>query len=292
MIKKEGFDGERTFVIPDHIIELIKEEPHNGQLYITDIGFYPKASNHYRCRQQGCSQYILIYCTEGGGWVSVDGIKVTLTANQYYIIPPRKAHSYAANNDNPWTIYWIHYNGRIAHHFSNNSRSAQNILPSSYDRIKDRLRLFSEIFANIEMGFSPDNINYANICLWYLLGSFRYLSQFRQISNEESTNMIDRSIIYMRQHLGDKLTLDKLAKNVGLSASHYSYAFKKNTGKPPLDYFIHLRIQQACHLLDHSDLQIKEIALKVGYEDAFYFSRIFKKVMNMSPKAYKTELKG
>ncbi|MBR8536662.1 AraC family transcriptional regulator [Carboxylicivirga sediminis] len=292
MVRKDGFEGERTFVIPAHIIEAIKKEPQNSQLYITDIGFYPKARDHYRCRQHGCNQYILIYCTDGGGWVSVESSKVKLSANQYYIIPPQKAHSYAANPDDPWTIYWIHYNGFMAQSLSGDSKVAQHILPSPSDRIKDRLRLFNEIFVNIEMGYSPDNINYANICLWYLLGSFRYINQFRQISNDGCTDIIDRSILYMRKHLKNKLTLDLLAKQFGLSSSYYSNIFRNKTGKPPLDYLIHLRIQHACQLLDHSSLQIKEVALRIGYDDPFYFSRIFKKVMNMSPKAYKKKLKG
>jgi AraC family transcriptional regulator of arabinose operon len=55
-----------------------------------------------------------------------------------------------------------------------------------------------------------------------------------------------------------------------------------------MDYFIHLKIQEACKLLVLSRLSISEIAYELGYEDPYYFSRIFKKVMGTSPLQYRS----
>jgi YesN/AraC family two-component response regulator len=55
----------------------------------------------------------------------------------------------------------------------------------------------------------------------------------------------------------------------------------------PIDYFIKLKIHYACQLLSQSDMKIKEIADKTGYDDPYYFSRLFKQVMGKSPKEYR-----
>jgi AraC-like DNA-binding protein len=56
---------------------------------------------------------------------------------------------------------------------------------------------------------------------------------------------------------------------------------------PPIDYFIHLKIQKACQLLYKDNIKVKEVAEAIGYEDPYYFSRLFKKYMNVSPEQYK-----
>ena len=68
--KKEGFQGQKAIVIPRKILSRLCA--HNnviGNMYITDIGYYPKAKFHYRERLHGADQHILIYCLEGRGVV-------------------------------------------------------------------------------------------------------------------------------------------------------------------------------------------------------------------------------
>ena len=72
-----------------------------------------------------------------------------------------------------------------------------------------------------------------------------------------------------------------------LSASHFSSLFRKATGMSPMDYFIHLKLQKACLLLYSSDTKIKKIAHTIGYDDPYYFSRLFKKYLNISPDQYR-----
>lgn len=70
--KKEGFAGQRSVVLPRKILtELCANTPSVDRLYITDIGYYPKAQYHYRQRVHGSDQHILIYCVEGNGSAQV-----------------------------------------------------------------------------------------------------------------------------------------------------------------------------------------------------------------------------
>src|SRR5690606_40995788 len=60
-------------------------------------------------------------------------------------------------------------------------------------------------------------------------------------------------------------------------------------GYSPIEYFNHLKIQHACQLLQFSDRRIFEIALAIGIEDPYYFSRLFSTQMGISPKQYRKQ---
>ncbi len=96
----------------------------------------------------------------------------------------------------------------------------------------------------------------------------------------------------MKQHLEKPLRLSTLATLANLSPSHYTALFKHHTGYAPIDYFIRLRMHYAGQLLDTTNLPIKKIAASLGYDDQFYFSRMFKAVNEASPTEYRLMHKG
>ena len=98
---------------------------------------------------------------------------------------------------------------------------------------------------------------------------------------------IEQSISYMLQHLNQPLHVATLAGVVNVSPSHYSALFKRLTGCPPIDFFIHLRMQYACRLFDSTSLNVKEVAAALGYDDPFYFSRTFKAINRVAPSQYR-----
>ncbi len=292
MIKQEGFSGQRSVIIPQIILNEISHQPTCQQLHITDIGFYPKAKYHKRIRKNGADQYILIYCIQGNGWLSINGIRKPIHKNQYFVIPKNQAHSYGSNTKNPWSIYWVHFSGKLSDEFIDSSDFIKSISDSNEARISDRIKLFEEILQILEMGFNKENIIYANICLLHFLASIKYIDQFRQLKNTKVTDKIDKAILFMRENIKKELSLKSIADKVGLSHSHFSFIFKQRTGRSPMDYFIKLKIQTACQYLDHTNMKVKTVAHEVGIEDQYYFSRIFKKTMGDSPQKYRKRLKG
>ena len=292
MKKLEGFEGQKSIVLPEAIIRELQVNPITQDLYVTDIGYYPNAEHHYRKRNDGSLQNILIYCVEGKGWFEVDGKRQVVTPNFYFILPAGTSHAYGPDHSTPWSIYWLHFSGDKASYFIDRPNQAIEIDISQNTRFSDRILLFEEIYRNLEMGYSIDNLGYTSICLWHMLGSFRYLSQFRKIKEVLQQDPVSRSIEFMRTHLSQKLSLDDIAAHCGLSLSHFCLLFKKKTSRTPLNYLTYLRIQQVCQLLDFTPMKINEVARQTSFDDPFYFTRVFTKTMGASPAKYRKMKKG
>ena len=81
-----------------------------------------------------------------------------------------------------------------------------------------------------------------------------------------------------------------LAEKFNLSQSHFRKLFKGFTGLSPVEYRNGLRIERAKELLSRNTVSVSEVALAVGIEDQFYFSRIFKEAEGVSPLRYKKRL--
>ena len=103
----------------------------------------------------------------------------------------------------------------------------------------------------------------------------------------EAGRKIGQTIEYMLQHLNKQLQVAKLAALVNVSPSHFFALFKRQTGCAPIDFFIRLRMQHACQLLEGTGLNVKEVAAALGYDDPFYFSRTFKGVNHVAPSEYR-----
>ena len=291
MRKKEGFQGERSIVLPRDILKKYKTEDIFQNLYLTDIGFYPQAKDHFREREGGCGQYIFIYCVEGQGWFKTEN-KQIVEAGTFFIIPKHHYHSYGSCQNNPWSIYWVHFNGESAHHYYQKYYKHNQGKPLKIDFLEERIQLFEDIFETLEMGYQEDNLIYSSSCLANFLGSFIFYSQFARARTENELNPLDKSIHFMKENLDKNLSLADLAHNANYSKSYYCRIFKNKTGWPPIAYYNHLKIQKACQLLDNTDLRINQIAYKLGFKDPYYFSRMFKKIMNLPPKYYRDKQTG
>jgi len=94
----------------------------------------------------------------------------------------------------------------------------------------------------------------------------------------------------MKQHLDKPIQVSTLTTLAGVSPSYFFALFKRATGQTPIDFFIHLRMRRACELLETTSLSVKEVAASLGYDDQFYFSRVFKSVNHVAPSAYRIRL--
>jgi uncharacterized RmlC-like cupin family protein len=110
--KEDGFEGQRAIVIPTKVLSrhcdahaVVK------QLYVTDIGYYPNAQYHHRQRIEAINQHILIYCVKGKGWAKILDKSYSITPGDFILLPAGCPHEYGAEEQDPWTIYWMHFKG-------------------------------------------------------------------------------------------------------------------------------------------------------------------------------------
>ena len=294
--KAEGFEAQKLIVFPDAFLEDVSRHPLVKPVYVTDIGFFPHAQYHYRERPDGCNTHIFIYCVEGEGWVLLplpankileNNRKLPIYKNTLLVIPARIPHIYGAAEANPWSIYWFHLEGEAVQQFiqSFNMHKSTLYVPATEGvRI---INLFEECYEILlYKGYSFKHYLYVSQVMRYLLGIIALLQG--EASQDERKNVyIERSIQYMIEHMQCSLTLGELANHVNLSKPHFIHLFKQITGYSPIDYSLRLKIQRSCQYLDLTDHTIKVISKRVGIQDPYYFSRVFRKIMGQSPSDYR-----
>jgi AraC-like DNA-binding protein len=286
---KEGFKGERFISLPEGLLGRYSKDPLIGNLYIRKIGFFPKVKYHYVQKEKGVDYAILIYCTDGKGWYCMYGKKHEIKENQFIIIPPGIPYSFGADESRPWTIYWLHFRGQLASSFFLSPLAPLSILPSEHSRLRDRIELFEEIYSSYALGYIKEYMIYSSICLYLFLASFLWVEQYRyiQLPSLKEYPFSSRVIHYMQENLEKNLSLNQLAAYFKYSPSHFSMLFLKETGASPINYFIRLKIQKACQYVALTNLKLSEIATRLGFEEPAYFTRIFTKIMGVSPSAYR-----
>ena len=95
---------------------------------------------------------------------------------------------------------------------------------------------------------------------------------------------------YIREHYSDQFDLKELAGRCGLNPSYFSRLFKERIGTPVFEYINGIRIEKACGLLKRTEMTIIEIAYSVGYNNVSFFNRYFRKLMDMSPREYRSHV--
>jgi AraC-like DNA-binding protein/quercetin dioxygenase-like cupin family protein len=281
---KEGFIGQRMIVIPPDIKRVTVKNDLISNFHLTTIGFYPHASFHDRERKFGTNQYILLYCTEGSGLIEIQNIKIDLIPNTYFIIPKNIPHHYRSSVEDPWSIYWVHFKGKYADLLYQRYLTRQMPDKKSIPYTEERIEKFNDIYRLLESSYDPLSMEIINVKLLDFISSFIYYEQINPaILEDEITN----SIKYMKKNIKRLFSVDQLAKNQNLSVSHYTRLFRSKTGSSPIQYFNQLKVQLSCQYLYFSDRKIKEICNEIGFDDQYYFSRLFKKSMGISPAKYK-----
>ncbi|RZL49831.1 MAG: AraC family transcriptional regulator [Pedobacter sp.] len=281
---KDGFVGQQMIVLPPNIKKLAAKNNLTRLFHLTAIGFYPNASFHHRTRKTGSGQHILLYCTSGRGNIYINEQDIELTPNTFFIIPKHTPHHYKSNDDEPWSIYWVHFTGAFADLLYERYATSTPLLKKVAFNEK-RIETFNAIFNLLEESFDEQSLEIANLKLMDFVSTMIYIKQLDPTQNQ--MDQIDKSISFMKKNINGVFTAETFAKEQKLSLSHYSRLFRNRTGNSPLHYFNQLKVQKACQYLYFTDRNIKEICNEIGFDDPFYFSRLFKKYMSISPSQYK-----
>jgi AraC-like DNA-binding protein len=98
---------------------------------------------------------------------------------------------------------------------------------------------------------------------------------------------VRQAVTLMHAESGHPWTLDELAERAGLSRTSLAERFREAMGETPLAYLRTVRMQKAMRILSETDKNLEQIALEVGYQDAFSFSKVFKRTVGLAPKEFR-----
>ena len=291
--RPEGFTGQHLVVLPDAVIGMMRNHPLLRPLFLSDTGCFPEAPDHRVSRPNGVPELILIACVSGCGWVKLgEDDPVSVEADEIIFIPMNTPHLYGSAPKKPWSIVWAHCHGEDLPHWIQllgiTRKSPVICLPPGAINNME----FSTMYEGLEKGYSETSLLTAAARLRMIFAEINRLRISGHSSGRAREQGLQQSLQWMQQHLNHPGDLSELARIAGLSIPHYSTLFQRKTGFAPINYFLRLKIQRACLLLDTTALSIQEIAAAVGFEDPFYFSRLFKKIMERSPRGYRKIQKG
>ncbi|MEL7596906.1 MAG: AraC family transcriptional regulator, partial [Clostridiaceae bacterium] len=121
----------------------------------------------------------------------------------------------------------------------------------------------------------------------------RFVEKLLEQVNEQQNNkrhfIIDKVVEYVNENYHLPICVEETAQKFSLSPFYFSKLFKEYQNINFVDFITEIRIKKAIELFANESLNIKEIAYQVGYRDANYFSRVFKKMIGMSPKDYRNK---
>lgn len=219
------------------------------------------------------------FVLEGAGWLEIDGRYYDVEAGDMYILPPGKTHEYAADSEHPWCKIFFNAGGTLparlldgycleACHFPG-WRQPQifDDMLSLYDRLSDEAHLEAALLFHRLIALA------AQECAVGQAQGHRAVALARQ---------------FIGNNLQNPVSLDDIAAAAFLSPSQITRLFKAETGCTPYDFLCRQRIEMAKHLLRSTDLRIAEIAQRLQYADAFYFSNAFKRATGASPRRFRS----
>ncbi|MCM8710047.1 AraC family transcriptional regulator [Clostridium sp. SYSU_GA19001] len=274
-----------SYYTPESILERESKDIILSNILLTWAGCYIKAKGHI-VNNRLLKDYVIVYCIDGQGWLELEHKRYSIKSGDLFVCPPGIIHSYGADEKEPWTKYWIHFRGNNADAFAS-LLGVTAASPVIY--IGENMKLqsfFQDVLHVLKAGYTNSNLILATA---YLISICSYINHQRinnRLTKKNDIN-IDKVINYMIDNLNTNLNLEQLSKYTNMSRYHFSKLFKEKTGYSPIDYYIRLKMQKACELLELSSIKIVNISEALGYNNQYYFSNTFKRIIGKSPQDYR-----
>ncbi|SDB07334.1 AraC-type DNA-binding protein [Pseudidiomarina indica] len=275
--------GSSRVVLPLKLTQQLAQHPLTKHLYPRAYGHYVDALGH-QVERQSHTDYLLIFCYRGRGWFRTATTQGSLEAGQLLLLPAGQAHAYSADLQQPWSIYWAHFQGQAASTCMSflGLTETQPVLTLSQWRT-----LIPVVTHLLNLQTQRHQFTAAVVAASLLQQIIAELPRLTVTVKEPQGFELAALERFMYDNYHRDLSLADFAEFAGLSRFHFSKKFKQLTGTSPMRYFNQIRVKIACQLLDSSTDSIRHIGQQLGFDDPYYFSRLFKKTMGMSPQHYR-----
>jgi AraC-like DNA-binding protein len=224
-------------------------------------------------------RWILCYSLSGEATYRMDNQERVIKKGDIMFIPPGKSRSAQTNTHNLWKFIVIKFC------LSNFQQGSMELLESIPSFLTVSNPITVQWFKEIEINWRFKHTGYLIKCkgllynlLFQLLGQSDIVLQQNQYSA-----LLSQVLEMIGENLKGNYSVDFLASVAGLSSSYFRAIFKKYTGYTPTKYQNYLKMHHAYDLLCCEHYSISEVAEKVGMDDCYYFSKLFKQVIGISP---------
>ncbi len=251
-----------------------------------------RISWHGRYHAHGGSDFELHFFLEGSGAFQCNRTRYPVSPGRLYLTGPREFHSIAPEaGGKPLTWYAILFT------FTDGADNQDHRLRLALERSLQNRETVLSVDPNfrfqfedlLQMSRSADASLRESAA--HLLRSFLYRWFVRSSASEGTPSgnrpHVDRALAYMEKSVREHLTVEDIARKLGLSEEHFIRTFREEVRMTPHQYFTRLKVEGASGLLMSTDKTVGEISDWFGFENQFHFSRIFRKCTGLSPLQYR-----
>lgn len=227
--------------------------------------------------------YSLVWFTKSSGINVIDFEEYEIKHNRLFLMRPKQVHNWSySKNSNGYIAVFDKYLLKQITGFADTP---------FFDLSNKNIKLLKPLFENlIEESNKNDKLSEKTI----VQGISYMLLQLKRLSNQipQSKEIIPKTILEFSKLVSDKicenLSVNEYASKLNLTVDKLNEICKENYGQSPKTIILEKKITEAKRLLYFTDLSVKEIAFRLGFEDSSYFSRIFKQKTNLSPTEFKS----
>lgn len=224
--------------------------------------------------------YLLHHILSGKGTLVVEEQSFSLSAGDTFLICPDTSVHYFADPQDPWEYIWVGFGGMDAARYMDMTRLTPEAPVLSGDRAVGPLM---EAVYNAFGDSVCENLA-MTARLYDLLSHL--LSVCGREEDWEQVDCAEAAAQYIMAHFAEPVTVEEIAKRFSISHSSLYRKFVRRYNVSPKRFLLEYRIDRACHLLVNTPYSVQEISNSVGFEDPFYFSRVFKEIRGESPRRY------
>jgi len=233
-------------------------------------------------------EYQINYITEGSGVFETSTDQFQVVPGSILILRPGMWHRYKPDQNTGWNEHYIGFYGDFCTHLFNEGffQAGKPVLYVGFQ--ESLLKLLFEIIQQVkEEKTGHQQVAAANTIL--MLSKILSVVRNQEFAGKTIERKIRKACLYFRDNLNTNVNIEKLAGDMNVGYSYFRQMFRKYTGISPTQYHLSLRIQKAKDLLVSTDQSFKEIAIDLGFESYFYFSRIFKDKTGKSPLEFRKD---
>jgi len=247
-------------------------------------------AHHYFNWENGriLNEYQLIYIAGGEGLFESLGTKEKkVKEGTVIVLFPGEWHRFKPNAATGWDEYWVGFKGEIIDNLVKKNFFTKEDALLQVGLKEEIIILFTEIIEQTKSektGYQP----LISGAVLHLLGYVHSLVKQKLFENENQMVVtINKARILLRTRIDEDIPMQKIADELQVSYAWFRKMFKLYTGIAPQQYFIQLKIEKAKTLLCNYNKSIKEVAYELNFDSPFYFSKLFKEKVGVSPDQYK-----